>query len=101
MHEASHQKGGLGGACANAGGDGNARHRRHYLLLAVRAAIVCTRSIGVIVKSVSDEAIRILAVLRRSGLLRVASHRTKRRLAMTRYVHLAFEKWGTNRPANC
>src|SRR5690348_10720696 len=35
-HEGSHQKGGLGGACADGGGDGNARHRRRHLLLAVK-----------------------------------------------------------------
>jgi hypothetical protein len=34
-HEGSHQKGGLGSARANPGGDGNARHRQRRLLLAV------------------------------------------------------------------
>src|SRR6266404_6119729 len=40
-HEGSHQKGVLGGARANAGGDGNARHRERALLLAI---IITTRS---------------------------------------------------------
>jgi hypothetical protein len=34
-YEGSHQKGSLGSACANAGGDGHARHRRLCVLLAV------------------------------------------------------------------
>src|SRR4051794_30176755 len=33
--EGCHQKGSLGGACANSGADGHARHRRRYLLRAV------------------------------------------------------------------
>src|SRR3954468_2865349 len=44
-HEGSHQKGGLGGACADGGGDGNARHRRRHLLLAVKPPLAseCVR----------------------------------------------------------
>ena len=39
MHEGSHQEGGLGGARANAGGDGYARHRQLRVLLAVKAVL--------------------------------------------------------------
>jgi hypothetical protein len=38
LHEGSHQEGGLGSACADAGGDGHAGHRQFYLLLAVTMA---------------------------------------------------------------
>src|SRR5260370_11945309 len=48
MHEGSQQEGGVGSACANAGGDGNARHRRRCFLLAVT----------VIARSARDEAIQ-------------------------------------------
>jgi hypothetical protein len=44
-HEASHQKGGLGGACANAGGDGNARHRQRHLLRAVKPRALCVEAL--------------------------------------------------------
>src|SRR5260221_10396208 len=38
-HEGRRQEGGLGSARAHAGGDGNARHRQHCLLLAVKPSL--------------------------------------------------------------
>jgi hypothetical protein len=38
-HEGCHQKGSLGGARANSGGDGHARHRQHCLLRAMSGAM--------------------------------------------------------------
>ena len=38
-HEGSQQKGGLGSACADAGGDGHARHRQPHFLCAVKARL--------------------------------------------------------------
>ena len=44
-HEGSHQKGSLGSACADGGGDGNARHRRRHLLLAVKPRPLVRKSV--------------------------------------------------------
>ena len=63
VHEGRHEEGDLGGARANAGGDGNARHRQLRLLHALSFSIV-------IAVSECDEAISGKRSCVTGGLLR-------------------------------